>query len=239
MEMLILAAIAAFVVKNAAVDTVAMATGKTPPSHAYRMARLKEQAASERRRLAADPDNRGGLKMVARHWYLDACEDVDHWRAHRHQTKPERKAARQRRRAERARVIREWAERHVPDVGDEDADGIVDAEIIDETDEFTPPGTEEPRPRPERRRWRRTTTEEVYEEEADRPAPGSDVVLLNPDEQTEKAPLPHRRLVLMTMLASAGYAPDTEAIGRMTSEEVDGAIAALIAHERATRTASH
>jgi hypothetical protein len=233
--MLILAAVAAFVVKNAFVDTYAMATGKTPPSHAYRMAKLKEQAAKERRRLAADPDTRGGLKMVARHWYLDACEDVDHWRAHRHQTKPQRKAAAKRRRAERARLIREWAERHVPDLHDDvtgpDADDdIIDAEIVDE--EPRPRPEEGPRPRPEQ-----PVPDEP--EPQPRPSSSSEVDVLFPDEHAEKPPLPYRRLVLMTMLAAAGYAPNTEAIGRMDEDEVDAAIAALIAHERATRTAAY
>jgi hypothetical protein len=235
--MLILAAVAAFVVKNAFVDTYAMATGKTPPSHAYRMAKLKEQAAKERRRLAADPDTRGGLRMVARHWYLDACEDVDHWRAHRHETKPERKAARQRRRAERARLIREWAERHVPDLhedvdsGPDPDDDIIDAEIVDEEPQPRPEEGPRPRPRPER---------PVPDEEPQpRPSSSSELDVLFPDENAQRPPLPYRRLVLMTMLAAAGYAPNTEAIGAMTSQEVDAAITALIEHERATRATTY
>jgi hypothetical protein len=234
--MLILAAVAAFWVKNVALDFSALATGKTPPSHAYRMAKLREKAAKERRRLEADPDNRGGLKMVLRHCYLDACEDVDHWRANRHKTKPQRKAAARRRRAERARLIREWAERHVPDLKDDvdsgpgPDDDIIDAEIVDE----------EPNPRPEEPRPRPRPERPVPDEEPQpRPSSNSEVEVLFPDENAQRPPLPYRRLVLMTMLAAAGYAPDTEAIGRMDEAEVDAAIAALIAHERATRTAAY
>ncbi len=233
--MLILAAVAAFWVKNVALDFSSMATGRTPPSHAYRMAKLREKAAKERRRLASDSDLRGGLKMVLRHCYLDACEDLDAWRAHRHATKPERKAAARARRAEREGFTARWGWRK----GDPMPEDIVDAEIVDEDEGFTPDpppaaATGGARPgRTSRTTTTTTTTSTVTEEE-----PGSDVVLLNPDEETVKPPLPHRRMVLMTMLASAGFAPNTEAIGRMTSEEVDGAIAALIAHERATRAAT-
>ncbi len=242
--MLILAAVAAFWVKNVALDFGHLATGRTPPSHAYRMAKLRQKAARERRRLEADPDLRGGLKMVLRHCYLDACEDLDAWRAHRHATKPERKAARRRRRAEREGFTARWGWRP----SDPMPDDVIDAEIVDEDEGFTPdpppaaatggPG----RARPNRTSSRTTTTttaSSTVTEEEPRPAPGSDVAVLNPDEQSEKPPLPYRRLVLMSMLADAGYAPDTEAIGRMTSEEVDAAITALIAHERAARTASH
>ncbi|MFI6579346.1 hypothetical protein ACIBFB_26485 [Nocardiopsis sp. NPDC050513] len=241
MEMLILAAVAAFFVKNAALDFGHMATGRTPPSHAYRMAKLREKAARERRRLQADPDLRGGLKMVLRHCYLDACEDLDAWRANRHATKPERKAAARARREQREGFTARWGWRK----GDPMPDDVIDAEIVDEDEGLTP---EEPpaadaggpggaRPRRTSRRTTTTTTSSTVTEEESRP--GSDVVLLTPDEETVKPPLPHRRMVLMTMLATAGYAPDTEAIGAMTSEEVDAAITALIAHERATRTASH
>ena len=64
-------------------------------------------------------------------------------------------------------------------------------------------------------------------------------LIVEPDEETLRPPLPHRRMMLITMLANAGYDPDPEAIGRMSSEEVDGAITAMVEHERATRTASH
>lgn len=245
--MLILSMIIAATLKNAAVDTVAMATGKTPPSHAYRMAKLREKAAREQRRLESDPDTRGGARMLLRHWYLDACEDVDHWRAHRHRTKPQRKAAARRRRREREQRIRDWAAKYVPTdehLGDHEPAGhgsdrrttrddsdIVDAEIVDENEGSTPPPTGSDRPGAPF-----TTT--VTEDEPSGPA-GTEVAVLHPDEETVKPPLPHRRMVLMTMLATAGYAPDTDAIAQMTSEEVDGAIAALVAHERATRTAAH
>ena len=227
---MILAAVAAFWIKTGAVDTVAMATGKTPPSHAYRMAKLRERQAQEKRRRASDPDIRGGMKMVARHWYLDACEDVDHWRAHRHKTRPERQAAKAARSRDRQRTIKDWAYRNMP--GDPeptepaapDEDGFVDAEIVDETVEFDPAAS---------------SSATATEEEPAPPAPGTDITLLTPDESSEQTPLPYRRLVLMTMLSAAGYAPDTDAIGRMTSEEVDGAIAALLAHERARRAAAH
>ena len=238
--MLILAAIAALWIKNAALDFGHMATGRTPPSHAYRMARLREQAAKRRR--AFDPDTRGGLGMVARHWYLDACEDLDHWRAHRHATKPERRAARQRRREAREGFTARWGWRKEDPMPED----IVDAEIVDETKGFTPDpppaaakGPGRARPGQTSRTTTTTTTSSTVTEEEARPAPGSGVAVLNPDEEAVRPPLPHRRMVLMTMLATAGYTPDTEAIGRMTSEEVDGAITALIAHERATRSASH
>lgn len=248
MEMLILAAVAAFWIKNAATDVMALTTGKTPPSHAYRMAKIREKQARERRRWEADQDRRGGLKMVARHWYLDACEDLDHWRAHRHATKPERKAARQARRAERAGFTSWWGWRR----RDPMPDDIIDAEIVDDEHEFAPdepPPTagETTTPPPSntsqgtrRRRTTTTTTSTVTEEEETAPAstPGVEVVLMAPDEETLKPPLPHRRMMLMTMLANAGYDPDPEAIGRMSSEEVDGAITAMVEHERATRASS-
>ena len=241
--MLILAAVAAFWVKNVALDFTSLATGKTPPSHAYRMAKLREKAARERRRLAADPDMRGGLGMVLRHCYLDACEELDAWRAGRHASRPERRAAARERRRDKEKFTARWGWRREDPMPD-DADEVIDAEIVDE-DEGTTPG---PRPASEgpggarsgrsSRRTTTTTTTVTEEETTARPA-GAEVAVVNPDEETVKAPLPHRRMVLMTMLATAGYAPDTDAIARMTSEEVDGAIAALVAHERATREATH
>ncbi|MFE6309304.1 hypothetical protein [Nocardiopsis sp. NPDC057823] len=243
MEMLILAALAAMWCKNVALDFGALATGKTPPSHAYRMAKLREKAARERRRQLSDPDMRGGLKMVARHCWLDACEDLDTWRANRRATKPERKAARQARRQAREGFTARWGWRP----SDPMPEDVIDAEIVDETTRFTPdapppgaaggsgvPGAAR---RTARTTTTTTTTSSTVTEEST--APGSDVVLLTPDEETVRPPLPHRRMVLMTMLASAGFAPDVEAIGRMGEEEVDGAITALIAHERATRGAAH
>ncbi|TMZ66963.1 hypothetical protein EMG21_28785 [Klebsiella pneumoniae] len=242
--MLILAAIAALWIKNAALDFGHMATGRTPPSHAYRMARLREQAAKRRR--AFDPDTRGGLGMVARHWYLDACEDLDHWRAHRHATKPERRAARQRRREAREGFTARWGWRKEDPMPED----IVDAEIVDETKGFTPdpdpppaaatqgPGRARPG-RTSRRTTRTTATSSTVTEEEARPAPGTDVAVVTPDEQGVRPPLPHRRMVLMTMLATAGYDPDVEAIGGMDEDQVDAAIEALIAHERAARSASH
>ena len=104
-----------YLVKTAAVDTAAMATGRTPPSHAYRMAKLEADAELQRQALkdpakaaaarTSAPDLRGGAKMVARHWYLDACEDVDEWRAARRLSRPERKARKAQRRARRQAVI--------------------------------------------------------------------------------------------------------------------------------------
>ncbi|GAB3214275.1 hypothetical protein GCM10027294_53330 [Marinactinospora endophytica] len=241
MEMLIIAMVFAAVVKNGVVDTAAMATGKTPPSHAYRMAKLKAeqamlQAAMDPSKVRTSPvDLRGGARMVLKHWYLDACEDVDHWRATRRKTRPERKAAREERRRRRAETIRRWARRD---------DGIVDAEVVSEENEFTPDPEPSVQDQPEQdrprrtRTWRRTTTTEEVEVEEDSAGPAStEVAVLTPDPQV--TPLPYRRMVLMTMLADAGYAPDVEAIGRMDSEQVDEAIAALLAHERATRTAAH
>ncbi|WP_143173535.1 hypothetical protein [Nocardiopsis flavescens] len=248
MEMLILAAVAAFWVKNAALDFGSLATGKTPPSHAYRMAKLREKAARERRRLAADPDLRGGLGMVARHCWLDACEDLDTWRANRRASRPERKAARQVKQEQRRGFTARWGWRP----SDPMPEDVIDAEIVDEDTTFTPDapppgaatgGAGRARPHPGPRRAARTTTSTTTTSSStvteETTAPGADVVLLTPDEETVRPPLPHRRMVLMTMLASAGYAPDTEAIGRMGETEVDGAITALIAHERATRGAAH
>ena len=240
--MLILAAVAAFWVKNVALDFTSLATGKTPPSHAYRMAKLREKAAREKRRLAADPDMRGGLKMVLRHCYLDACEELDAWRAGRHASRPERRAAARERRQAKDKFTSRWGWRREDPMPD-DADEVIDAEIVDEDDgSSTPPPASGGRggARSGRSSRRTTTTTTVTEEETTtaRPA-GAEVAVVTPDEETVKAPLPHRRMVLMTMLATAGYAPDTDAIARMTSEEVDGAIAALVAHERATREATH
>ncbi|PSK96035.1 hypothetical protein CLV63_113198 [Murinocardiopsis flavida] len=103
MEILIFAVVAVFMVSRGATDIAATVTGKTPPSHAYRMAKL--QAKGEQRRTEPDPDTRAGLGRVARHWYLDACEDADAWRAERHLSKPERKARKAARKAKRQAVI--------------------------------------------------------------------------------------------------------------------------------------
>lgn len=243
--MLILAALAAMWCKNVALDFGSLATGKTPPSHAYRMAKLREKAAKERRRQLSDPDMRGGLKMVARHCWLDACEDLDTWRANRRATRPERKAARQARREHRQGFTARWGWRS----SDPLPDDVIDAEVVDEDTVFTPdappPGAAAgggasgaARPRP-RRTTRTSTTTTTTTSTVTKETPGAEIVLLTPDEETVRPPLPHRRMVLMTMLASAGFTPNIEAIGRMSSEEVDGAITALIAHERATRGAAY
>ncbi|MGI5122835.1 hypothetical protein ACQEU5_25290 [Marinactinospora thermotolerans] len=240
MEMLIIAMVFAAVVKNGVVDTAAMATGKTPPSHAYRMAKLKAeqamlQAAMDPSKVRTSPvDLRGGARMVLKHWYLDACEDVDHWRANRRKTRPERRAAKAERRRRRAETIRRWARRD---------DGIVDAEIVDEDTAFTPdpePSVQEQpeQDRPRRTRtWRRTTTtEEVeVEEEGPEPEPQEPQVVYLPVPESQRPPLAHRRMVLISMLAGAGYEPDLEAISRMTGEEVDRAIEALVAHQQRER----
>lgn len=96
MELIIAMVVAALLVRRGVVDVVAMATGRTPPSHAYRMALLQQ---------APDPDQRTGLRRVFRHWYLDACEDVDEWRATRRMSRPERRARRQERKAKRREAI--------------------------------------------------------------------------------------------------------------------------------------
>lgn len=96
MELLIAMLVAAMIVRRGAVDMTAMATGRTPPSHAYRMAKLEREP---------DPDQRGGIRRVLRHWYLDACEDVDEWRATRRMSRPERRARREERKAKRRAVI--------------------------------------------------------------------------------------------------------------------------------------
>jgi len=89
-------------------DTAAILKGQTPPSYAYRTAKL---AASERQRRAesalvdralaegkplpaALEPRRIRIKDLARHWWEDALEDADHWRATRHGSRAERKAAR-------------------------------------------------------------------------------------------------------------------------------------------------
>lgn len=98
MALIIAMVVAALIVRRGVVDVVAMATGRTPPSHAYRMARLTLQP-------EPDPDQRGGVRRVFRHWYLDACEDVDEWRATRRMSRPERRARRAARAAKRRQVI--------------------------------------------------------------------------------------------------------------------------------------
>lgn len=232
--MLILAGVAAFFVKNAFVDTAAMVTGKTPPSHSYRMAKLKAEAAKERRKAEADPDHRGGLGMVFRHWYLDACEDLDHWRAMRHYSKPERKAAAQARREERLWRIREWAAQYVP-TEDETFDDV-DPESGRAPDPEPEPEAEWPRWR--RRRKRTTTTEEEVEEvEVIELSDDTTVVPFAYQDEGERPPLPHRRMVLATMIADAGHTPDWEVIGQMDSDQVDEAISGLIALRRGERTA--
>ncbi|MGW5880268.1 hypothetical protein ACWFMI_27350 [Nocardiopsis terrae] len=240
MEMLILAAVAAFWVKNVALDFSSLATGKTPPSHAYRMAKMREKAAKERRRLASDPDLRGGLKMVLRHCYLDACEDLDAWRAHRHATRPQRRAAARQRRQAKERFTSRWGWRK----GDPMPDDVIDAEIVDEEEGFTPdpqPGAAPRgagRARPHRGQDTRTTTtttttsSTVTREKG--PAADREVVPITPAEDALRPPLPHRRLMLMFMLAEAGFDPNAESIGQMSEDEVDAAIRALLEHERAT-----
>lgn len=99
MELLLAMLVATMIVRRGAVDVTAMATGRTPPSHAYRMAKLSKQ------QKQADPDGRGGMRRVMRHWYLDACEDVDEWRANRRLSRPERRARRAERKAKRQAVI--------------------------------------------------------------------------------------------------------------------------------------
>ena len=101
------------------------------------------------------------------------------------------------------------------------------------------PAARRSRHRTLQRTTRTTATSSTVTEEEARPAPGTDVAVVTPDEQGVRPPLPHRRMVLMTMLATAGYDPDVEAIGGMDEDQVDAAIEALIAHERAARSASH
>lgn len=100
MELILAMLVATMIVRRGAVDVTAMATGRTPPSHAYRMARLDQQ--QERQ---SDNDRRKGLSRILRHWYLDACEDVDEWRANRRLSRPERRARRAERKAKRRAVI--------------------------------------------------------------------------------------------------------------------------------------
>jgi hypothetical protein len=290
--MLIIAMVFAAMVKNGVVDTAAMATGKTPPSHAYRMARLKAEqamAAADPSKVRTSPvDLRGGAKMVAKHWYLDACEDVDHWRANRRSTRPERKAARQARKDKRARVIREWAEKHLPDDADKAGgrtageqpggagagaepqpgaatagtgnsttgkptsgaagaaaeDDVIDAEVVDD------PATERPAAGSSRRTaggsWkRRGRSAGAGGWSAGRPAPARytarDVtskeraVVLYLQEGRRHAgdvPLSVRRIVLAALITEAGYIPDMDAVDRMSGEQVDEALRALIARLR-------
>ena len=98
MELLLAMLVAAMIVRRGAVDVAAMTTGRTPPSHEYRMAKMAQQQ-------NPDPDRRGGVKRIMRHWYLDACEDVDEWRANRRLSRPERRARRAERKAKRQAVI--------------------------------------------------------------------------------------------------------------------------------------
>lgn len=120
MEMLIAWLVLAFLIKRGVVDVAAMATGRTPPSHAYRMAKLKQK--QQERQVEADPDTRGGFKRVLAHWYRDACEDVDEWRANRRKTRPERKAAKAERKRRRQGLIdraRQRMRAKIPGVDDE------------------------------------------------------------------------------------------------------------------------
>lgn len=83
-------------------DTAAIAKGQPPPSHAYRMAKLqaKQDNGGAGARGAGGAGARTArtrritLTDLMRHWWEDALEDADHWRAHRHKSRPERKEAR-------------------------------------------------------------------------------------------------------------------------------------------------
>lgn len=89
-------------------DTAAILKGQSPPSYAYRTAKL---AATERERKAAHAliqqaiakgqpippalePRRIRIKDLMRHWWEDALEDADAWRARRHGSRHERRAAR-------------------------------------------------------------------------------------------------------------------------------------------------
>ncbi|QUX26379.1 MULTISPECIES: hypothetical protein [Nocardiopsis] len=96
-------------------DTSAILKGQTPPSVAYRTARMAadkerlrawERALAEGRPLpAALEPRRIRIKDLARHWWEDALEDVDAWRAGRRLSRPERKAARAARKEEKKSLI--------------------------------------------------------------------------------------------------------------------------------------
>ncbi|MER6626086.1 hypothetical protein [Streptomyces sp. NPDC000931] len=98
-------------------DTAAILKGQTPPSYAYRTAKM---AASERERKAAHAlmrecldkgkpipahlePRRIRMRDLVRHWWEDALEDADHWRS---TTRGKRRAARQAWRAKRKAQVK-------------------------------------------------------------------------------------------------------------------------------------
>lgn len=97
-------------------DTSAILKGQTPPSVAYRTARLasdekrwrawEKAVASGQPLPAALEPRRIRIKDLARHWWEDALADADAWRAQRHKSRPERKAARKARKSEKESLIK-------------------------------------------------------------------------------------------------------------------------------------
>lgn len=89
-------------------DTSAILKGQTPPSYAYRAAKLQasQKAAQRDHAVLKQAQERGEplpaalegrrirVKDLVRHWWEDALEDADHWRSTRHASRGERKAKR-------------------------------------------------------------------------------------------------------------------------------------------------
>lgn len=89
-------------------DTSAILKGQTPPSYAYRAAKLQasQKAAQRDHAMLKQAQERGEplpaalegrrirVKDLVRHWWEDALEDADHWRSTRHASRGERKAKR-------------------------------------------------------------------------------------------------------------------------------------------------
>lgn len=81
-------------------DTAAIARGQAPPSHAYRMAKLEQQAAGgaggRNKQQVVKPVRyrRITLADLAVHWWEDGLEAADAWRERRHDAAPERRAKR-------------------------------------------------------------------------------------------------------------------------------------------------
>lgn len=84
-------------------DTAAIAKGQTPPSHAYRMAKLAQRGQpAGQQPLGQGPQTAGAptryrritLKDLLTHWWEDGLEVADAWRQRRHETRDVRKAKR-------------------------------------------------------------------------------------------------------------------------------------------------
>ncbi|MEU0237579.1 hypothetical protein ABZ234_07805 [Nocardiopsis sp. NPDC006198] len=97
-------------------DTAAILKGQTPPSVAYRTARMahdeKRLRAWEKAMATGKPlppalePRRIRIKDLARHWWEDALDDADAWRAERHLSRPERKKARKERHEKKKALVK-------------------------------------------------------------------------------------------------------------------------------------